>query len=112
MKLLIKTSAAAIALFSIAACSGGSDAPEGDTVTETRMDEVDVLDGTISDDMANVDAEATTDEFLEEKSEGKSTDKSDKDKEAAEKEGSDEAGADGAADEADSQSESASDSEE
>lgn len=106
MKLLIKTSAAAIALFSIAACSGGSDAPEGDTVTETRMDEVDVLDGTISDDMANVDAEATTDEFLEEKSEGKSTDKDDK--ETAEKKGADEASssADGTADEADSASDS------
>lgn len=78
MKLFIKTSVMAIAFLSIAACSGDTDGPEGDTVTETRMDEVDVLDGTISDDMVNVDAEQSTDDLLEDKSStGSSTDKED-----------------------------------
>lgn len=45
--------AAAVAL-SISACSG-NEAPEADAVTETQMDDVDVIDGTISDEMVDVD---------------------------------------------------------
>ena len=39
----------------LASCSDDAELPESDEVTETRMDEVDVIDGTISDDMTNVD---------------------------------------------------------
>ena len=59
MTKLIKASAAVLILASVAACSGDPEAPEADTVTETRMDEVDVIDGTISDDMVDVDTEQT-----------------------------------------------------
>lgn len=45
--------ATAVAL-TISACSG-NDAPDSGDVTETRMDDVDVIDGTISDDMVDVD---------------------------------------------------------
>ncbi len=62
---LVKASALVIAMTSLAACSGDPEAPEADTVTETRMDEVDVIDGTISDDMVDVDAQATGDELAE-----------------------------------------------
>jgi len=50
------SSIAAVALIalSIAACSG-NDAPDGDEVTETQMDDVDVIDGTISDEMVDID---------------------------------------------------------
>ncbi len=44
---------AAVAL-TISACSG-NEAPEADEVTETQMDDVDVIDGTISDEMVDVD---------------------------------------------------------
>ncbi|MEP2103043.1 MAG: hypothetical protein ABJP02_05145 [Parasphingorhabdus sp.] len=78
MTKLIKTSAMAIAMISLAACSGDPEAPEAETVTETRMDEVDVIDGTISDDMVDVDAEETGDQLAE----GESADeKSDEDSE-------------------------------
>ena len=49
-----KMAAAALLGLSIAACSG-NDAPDADNVTETQMDDVDVIDGTISDDMVDVD---------------------------------------------------------
>lgn len=62
---LVKASALVFAMTSVAACSGDPEAPEADTVTETRMDEVDVIDGTISDDMVDVDAQATGDELAE-----------------------------------------------
>ena len=65
MKKIIKASAVSILTIAIASCSGEADAPEADTVTETRMDEVDVIDGTISDDMVDVDAEKTGDELAE-----------------------------------------------
>lgn len=65
MTKLIKASAIAIITLTITACSDDAEAPEADTVTETRMDEVDVIDGTISDDMVDVDAEKTADELAE-----------------------------------------------
>jgi len=49
-----KIAAAVLITLSLAACSG-NDAPDADKVTETQMDEVDVIDGTISDDMVDVD---------------------------------------------------------
>ena len=67
---MIKTSQiAAIAVLSIAltACTGGSSAPEADDVTETKMDEVDVIDGTISDDMVDVDTQKSGDIMEEER---------------------------------------------
>ncbi len=77
MKKLIKASAASILTVTIASCSGEADAPEADTVTETRMDEVDVVDGTISDDMVDVDAEKTGDELAGDESADESADESD-----------------------------------
>jgi hypothetical protein len=53
IKSLKIATAAALAL-TISACSG-NDAPDSGKVTETRMDDVDVIDGTISDDMVDVD---------------------------------------------------------
>lgn len=46
--------AAALMALTVAACSG-SEAPDADEVTETQMDDVDVIDGTISDEMVDVD---------------------------------------------------------
>lgn len=46
--------ATALIALTISACSG-NDAPEGGEVTETQMDEVDVIDGTISDEMVDID---------------------------------------------------------
>ncbi|MDZ7587922.1 MAG: hypothetical protein U5J78_01695 [Parasphingorhabdus sp.] len=42
-------------IFVLAACSGSDDAPGGDAVTETQMQNMDVLDGTISDEMPITD---------------------------------------------------------
>lgn len=42
----------AIALLALTACGGSK---EDDQVTETRMDDLDSLEGTISDDMINTD---------------------------------------------------------
>ena len=103
MKLLIKTSVIAATLFSIAACSGDPETPDGDTVTETRMDEVDVLDGTISDDMVNVDEEQVTDELLEKKG---------PESPSAVKDAADENSTDGSDEDADSQSEDTAETEE
>lgn len=47
------------------ACAGDADAPESDAITETRMDDVDVIDGTISDDMVDVDAQTSADKMAE-----------------------------------------------
>ena len=63
--------AAAVAL-TISACSG-KDAPEADQVTETQMDDIDVIDGTISDEMVDVDTMKDVDATGEETTE--STDK-------------------------------------
>ncbi|QJB68471.1 hypothetical protein [Parasphingorhabdus halotolerans] len=49
----------------ISACSGDNEAPEADNTTETRMDEVDVIDGTISDDMVDVDTQQSTDSLAD-----------------------------------------------
>lgn len=46
--------AAALISLTISACSD-NDGPDSGDVTETRMDDVDVIDGTISDDMVDVD---------------------------------------------------------
>lgn len=46
-----------LALFALAACGSSK---EDNQVTETRMDDLDSLEGTISDDMINTDA--STDE--------------------------------------------------
>jgi len=57
--------AAALITLTVSACSG-NEAPDSDKVTETRMDDVDVIDGTISDAMVDVDtiqqADATGEE--------------------------------------------------
>ncbi len=72
---LIKATATGIFALSVVACSGETEAPEADIVTETRMDEVDVIDGTISDDMVDVDTQNTDDELAEgEDSDKKSSD--------------------------------------
>tara|TARA_R110001606_G_scaffold130454_4_gene265892 strand:- start:6343 stop:6615 length:273 start_codon:yes stop_codon:yes gene_type:complete len=63
--------AAAVAL-TISACSG-NDAPDSGEVTETQMDDVDVIDGTISDEMVDVDTIKEVDATGEE-----TTDSSDK----------------------------------
>lgn len=68
--------ATAVAL-TISACSG-NDAPDSGDVTETRMDDVDVIDGTISDDMVDVDTIKEVDATGEE-----SEDSSDKKDETA-----------------------------
>ncbi|MEP3227430.1 MAG: hypothetical protein ABJO01_15740 [Parasphingorhabdus sp.] len=65
MTFLPKISIIALLSLSAAACSDDAEAPEAETVTETRMDEVDVIDGTINDDMVDVDAEETGDELAE-----------------------------------------------
>jgi len=70
MSKLLKAAAIALVSLTIAACSGDKDAPEADDVTETRMDEVDVIDGTISDDMVDVDTETAGDALVEGAEEG------------------------------------------
>lgn len=60
MKKLTALPIALTALF-LTSCSDDAELPETDNVTETTMDEVDVIDGTISDEMTDVDAEATSD---------------------------------------------------
>lgn len=61
MQKLIQITGTAILLLSMAACSNETDAPESSEVSETRMDDVDVIDGTISDDMVDVDTQASED---------------------------------------------------
>ena len=85
----LKIVAAAAVALTISACSG-NDAPDGGETTETRMDDIDVIDGTISDDMVDVDttkeidATGAEDETKsEEEKESASAD--DKEKESAEK---------------------------
>ncbi len=65
MMKLIKATTTAIFALSVVACSGDPEAPEADTITETRMDEVDVIDGTISDDMVDVDTQNTGEELAD-----------------------------------------------
>ena len=48
-------------LFALTACSDDAEVVETDEVTETRMDDVDVIDGTISDDMVDIDTQTDTD---------------------------------------------------
>ncbi|QTD56525.1 hypothetical protein [Parasphingorhabdus cellanae] len=68
MKRPAKAISVILATLSVVACSDEPDAPEAGTVTETRMDEVDVIDGTISDDMVDVDAQKVGDELVNEES--------------------------------------------
>lgn len=79
MTKFLSIAAAALIALTISACSG-NDAPDGNEVTETQMDEVDVIDGTISDEMVDVDTiqevdatgeeeEATSDDVTETTSE-------------------------------------------
>ncbi|AMO71844.1 hypothetical protein [Sphingorhabdus sp. M41] len=75
MKFTRIIAAAAVAL-TISACSG-NDASDSGEVTETRMDDVDVIDGTISDDMVDVDTIKEVDATGEE-----TTDSSDKKEES------------------------------
>lgn len=88
MTKLSKIAAAALITLSIAACSG-NEAPDADSVTETQMDDVDVIDGTISDDMVDVDtiqkADATGEEEEQDATAGDKKDPASGDeKEAAE----------------------------
>ncbi|WP_417622283.1 hypothetical protein [Parasphingorhabdus sp.] len=74
---MIKSSviaAAATITLSLSACSG-NEAPGAGDVTETQMDDVDVIDGTISDDMVDVDTIKAVDATGAEKEE--SSDKTD-----------------------------------
>ena len=61
----ITASITAIATLSLAACSSDDALPEEDQVTETRMDEVEVIDGTINDDMADVDTSKSGDQLAD-----------------------------------------------
>tara|TARA_R110000824_G_scaffold11585_3_gene50668 strand:+ start:36444 stop:36716 length:273 start_codon:yes stop_codon:yes gene_type:complete len=78
-----KIAAVAAVALTISACSG-NDAPDSGEITETQMDDVDVIDGTISDEMVDVDTikevdatgEETTDSS-DKKAESTSADKAD-----------------------------------
>jgi hypothetical protein len=52
MRRLVLSSALIASLALLSACGGGA---EDNKVTETRMDDLDSLEGTISDDMINTD---------------------------------------------------------
>ena len=60
-----RIAAAALISLTISACSD-NDAPDADKVAETRMDDVDVIDGTISDEMVDVDTMKAVDATGEE----------------------------------------------
>ncbi|GEM_PF-932386 len=75
MNRISRMAAAALITLTIAACSG-NEAPDSDNVTETRMDDVDVIDGTISDEMVDVDTIQQVDATGEEE-DAKSDDKKD-----------------------------------
>ena len=74
-----RIAAAALISLTISACSD-NDAPDADKVAETRMDDVDVIDGTISDDMVDVDtiqkADATGEEEADKTDDKKAADDS------------------------------------
>ena len=53
MRRLVLSSAVIASLALLAACGGGN--KEDNQVTQTRMDDIDSLEGTISDDMINTD---------------------------------------------------------
>lgn len=65
MRKLIQLTIISILAITVTACSGEADAPESNEVSETRMDDVDVIDGTISDDMVDVDNQASGDILAE-----------------------------------------------
>ena len=65
MKQLTAISIALTALV-LTSCSDEAELPETDNVTETTMDEVDVIDGTINDEMTDVDAEKSSDGLADE----------------------------------------------
>lgn len=84
-----RMAAAALITLTISACSG-NDAPDSDKVTETRMDDVDVIDGTISDEMVDVDTIQQTDATGEQeaaKTDEQKEDTSGEENEAADKPG-------------------------
>ncbi|WP_417590577.1 hypothetical protein [Parasphingorhabdus sp.] len=60
-----RLAAATAFALTISACSG-NEAPDPDEVTETQMDDVDVIDGTISDEMVDVDTMQAVDATGEE----------------------------------------------
>lgn len=60
-----RIAAVAAVTLTISACSG-NEAPDADEVTETQMDDVDVIDGTISDEMVDVDTMKAVDATGEE----------------------------------------------
>tara|TARA_R110002033_G_scaffold33104_10_gene70291 strand:+ start:277 stop:543 length:267 start_codon:yes stop_codon:yes gene_type:complete len=72
-----RLAAATAFALTISACSG-NEAPDADEVTETQMDDVDVIDGTISDEMVDVDTMQAVDATGEE-----TTDSADKTEETA-----------------------------
>jgi len=63
MNTFTKLASISILALTVSACSDEATAPEADNVAETRMDDVDVIDGTISDDMVDVDASSSGDEL-------------------------------------------------
>ena len=65
MQTISKFASVSILAIALAACSDSSDAPEADNVTETQMDDVEVIDGTISDEMVDVDTEQDGDAMAE-----------------------------------------------
>tara|TARA_R110000765_G_scaffold354310_1_gene444414 strand:+ start:177 stop:443 length:267 start_codon:yes stop_codon:yes gene_type:complete len=72
-----RLAAATAVVLTISACSG-NEAPDAGEVTETQMDDVDVIDGTISDEMVDVDTMQAVDATGEE-----ATDSADKTEETA-----------------------------
>ncbi len=65
MRNLTKLAGISILAVAVTACSDEAEAPEANEVSETRMDDIDIIDGTISDDMVDVDSAASTDQPAE-----------------------------------------------
>ncbi len=65
MKTVTNIAGTLMLAIALAACSDSGDVPEADNVTETQMDDVEVIDGTISDEMVDVDAEENGDVMAE-----------------------------------------------
>lgn len=73
MTKLTNISALAVLALVTSACSEDG-APDAGEVTETQMDDVEVIDGTITDDMVDVDAQPNTDVTGETETSSDSTD--------------------------------------
>jgi hypothetical protein len=65
MRNMTKLAGIFVLAVAVTACSNEAEAPEANEVSETRMDDVDIIDGTISDDMVDVDSEASSDQPAE-----------------------------------------------